>query len=255
MASSKEIKKQIIREDPWAVLRSFTDARIALGSTGTSIPLKETLRFKMAHANARDAVYSTLETDDLLTSLQQFKLPIYLLHSNAKNRLDYLQRPDKGRQLNINSIIQLEPEKNNVYDIAFVIGDGLSATAINHHAIKVLKLIIPQLQQHFNVAPISIVKEARVAVADEIGATLHVKITVIFIGERPGLSASDSMGIYLTYNPLIGLTDDSRNCISNIRQGGLSYQTAADKLLYLINESMRLRLSGTALKDNTGLIS
>jgi ethanolamine ammonia-lyase small subunit len=256
MHSPEVIKKQIIQEDPWVLLRSFTAARIALGRTGTAVPLKETLNFKLAHAQARDAVYSVLQVDELITSLRLFQLPVYLLHSNAGSRLEYLQRPDKGRQLNNHSIIQLEEERGTNYDVAFILADGLSATAINHHALPLLELLIPALQSvHINIGPISIVQQARVAIADEIGALFNAKLSVIFIGERPGLSSSDSLGAYITFGPRIGLTDDSRNCISNIRPDGLACQIAAEKLMYLIQESMRLKISGISLKDNTGLLS
>lgn len=255
MYSLEGRKKQIIQEDPWVVLRSFTAARIALGRTGTAIPLNETLHFKLAHAQARDAVYSVLQIDDLIASLEPFKLPVYLLHSNAGNRLEYLQRPDKGRRLNNHSIIQLEEEKGANYDVSFILADGLSANAINHHALPLLELLIPLLQSiQINIGPISIVQQARVAIADEIGAIFNAKLSVILIGERPGLSSSDSMGAYITYCPKIGLTDDSRNCLSNIRPDGLAYQIAADKLMYLIKESIRLKISGIKLKDDTGLL-
>jgi ethanolamine ammonia-lyase small subunit len=240
--------------DAWEALKAYTSARIALGKTGVSMPLKETLSFKMAHAHARDAVYSTLSETDLVESLKQFNLPIFLLKSRANTRNEYLQRPDWGRRLEHTSLAQLK-DYDSPSDVAIIMADGLSATAINEHAVPLLEILIPKLQQTgFSLAPLSIVQQGRVAIADEIGFLLKTRFTVILIGERPGLSSPDSMGAYLTYNPSVGLTDESRNCISNIRTEGLSYALAAEKIFYLINESFRLKYSGVALKDNAGLL-
>lgn len=249
------IKQQNIIEDNWQSLKAFTAARIALGRTGSSIPLKETLQFKLAHAHARDAVYSTLNEMDLINDLQQFNLPIHVLHSKAKDRHEYLQRPDLGRLLTDLSIGHLK-DGNNGFDIALILADGLSATAINHHAVPLLQLLMPLLQQaNFSISPINIVHQGRVAIGDEIGSLLKAKVSLLLIGERPGLSSPDSMGAYLTYQPSIGLTDDSRNCISNIRTEGLSYQTAALKIFYLVKESLRLKVSGVTLKDDMNLLT
>lgn len=249
------IKKNIVEEDNWQTLKAFTAARIALGRTGTSIPLKETLQFKLAHAHARDAVYSTLNEMELIKGLQQFNLPVHVLHSKAKDRHEYLQRPDLGRLLTDLSIGHLKDGANG-FDIALMLADGLSATAINKHAVPLLQLLMPLLlQANFSLSPINIVHQGRVAIGDEIGSLQQAKISLVLIGERPGLSSSDSMGAYLTYEPSIGMTDESRNCISNIRTEGLSYQTAALKIFYLIKESLRLKISGVALKDDEGLLS
>jgi ethanolamine ammonia-lyase small subunit len=247
-----QIQKEFIQDDPWSSLKHFTAARIALGRTGISVPLAETLRFKLAHAQAKDAVYSTLHTETLLTVLHPFQLPVYELHSKAKNRQKYLQRPDWGRQLNEESVLQLQNEENSNYDIALIIADGLSATAVNRHSEGLLQLLIPVLQSaSFRIAPVTLVHQARVAIGDEIGLWLHAKLVVVLIGERPGLSSPDSMGVYLTFQPLVGKTDENRNCISNIRPEGLSYRQAADKLGYLIREILRLQLSGIMVKDKT----
>lgn len=243
-----------VEEDAWQSLKKFTAARIALGRTGVAIPLKELLAFRLAHAHARDAVYSRLNEEELLKGLQQFNLPFYSLHSKAQTRNDYLQRPDLARQLNDSSAAQLVAA-NTGCDIAFIIADGLSATAINNHAMQLLQLLIPMLQQSgFSLAPVSIVQQARVAIGDAIGSLLKAKVSVVLIGERPGLSSPDSMGVYITHNPAIGLTDESRNCISNIRPEGMSYKNAAEKIHYLISEAIRLQYSGVALKDNAGLL-
>lgn len=234
-------------------LKEFTAARIGIGRTGTSIPLKQSLAFKLAHAHARDAVYSELDIDKLSADLEQFELPILYLHSQAAYREQYLQRPDLGRQLNEESISQLSDYIAN--DIAIVIADGLSATAVNSNAIGLLKILIPQLQSAgLKLAPICLVKQGRVAVADDIGMYMNAKLSLILIGERPGLSAADSMGAYLTFNPRPGLTDESRNCISNIRPHGLHFKPAAKKIFYLIQEAFKRKISGVGLKDNAGLL-
>ncbi len=250
-----DIQKHIpVQKDAWHSLKQFTAARIALGSTGVAIPLNELLQFRLAHAHARDAVYSELNTVAVVEELQQFQLPVYSLYSKVTNRNEYLQRPDLGRQLHTDSAKQLE-NINTPCDIALILADGLSARALNTHAIPLLKLIVPVLQElKFSLAPVTIVQQARVAIADEVGMILKAKCSIIFIGERPGLSSPDSLGAYLTYKPGIGLTDESRNCISNIRPEGMEYTIAAKKILYLIQESFRLQYSGVNLKENTDLL-
>jgi ethanolamine ammonia-lyase small subunit len=242
----------LIQPDPWSSLRAFTTARIALGRTGTAIPLKEVLAFRMAHAHARDAVYSQLETAALLEQLQPFHLPIHILHSAAADRHEYLQRPDKGRRLDTDSAASLTAANA---DVAIIFADGLSATAINIHAYPLLQQLLPMIKSAgISVAAVCLVQQGRVAIGDEIGALLNVKVTIVLIGERPGLSAADSMGAYLTFSPAPGTTDEARNCISNIRAEGLSYPLAAGKIFYLLQEALRLQLSGVELKDNYGLL-
>lgn len=237
--------------DPWVSLRAYTNARIALGRTGTAIPLKHVLDFKLAHANAKEAVHSSLDIDQLSSSLSRFNLPVMCLRSMAADRRMYLQRPDAGRKLSDCSYKQLEELDTQSSDVAIVVGDGLSALAIQKHALPVLKRLICLLKNEgFAIAPICVVEQARVAISDQIGSLLHAKITVILIGERPGLSACDSMGAYITYEPKPGLTDETRNCVSNIRPQGLAYPQAAEKIFYLIKEALRLRMSGVLLKDN-----
>jgi ethanolamine ammonia-lyase small subunit len=243
------------KDDPLSLLKEFTAARIAIGRTGVSIPLKQSLEFKLAHAHARDAVYSELDTDGLLADLRQFNLTVLQLHSKAAYREQYLQRPDLGRQLNEESVNQLT-DATNPYDVAIVIADGLSAAAVNKNAIGLLKLLIPQLQSAgLKLSPLCMVKQGRVAVADDIGIYLKARLSLILIGERPGLSSADSMGAYLTFDPHPGLTDESRNCISNIRPHGLNFKHAAKKIFYLIQEAFKRKISGVTLKDNAGLLS
>lgn len=237
--------------DGWSPLRAFTPARIALGRTGVSIPLKESLAFRLAHAHARDAVFSVLESERISEELQDFQLPVLKLQSGCSGRTEYLQRPDLGRLLNQVSRQRLADYESDSFHIAILLADGLSATAINKHAIAVLKLLIPLLRQaSLSIAPISIVENGRVAIGDEVGSILKARISLILIGERPGLSSPDSMSAYLTWQPSIGLTDERRNCISNIRPQGLTCTLAAEKLLYLVKEVLRLQISGVQLKDN-----
>ncbi|QMU28091.1 ethanolamine ammonia-lyase subunit EutC [Adhaeribacter radiodurans] len=242
--------------DPWVSLRAFTDARIALGHAGVSEPLKPSLQFKLAHAHARDAVFSELNTSELIHALEtKFALPVYLLKSQVINRQEYLQRPDWGRKLNLESLQQLTKLAAPVADIALILADGLSAEAINVNALPLLQVLIPGLRAAgISLSPVTVVQQARVAISDEIGAALNAKVALILIGERPGLSSPDSMGAYFTYQPQPGLTDESRNCLSNIRPAGLTYAVAAEKLLYLIKESLRLQLSGFRLKDTENLL-
>ncbi|WP_333821444.1 ethanolamine ammonia-lyase subunit EutC [Ohtaekwangia sp.] len=249
-------KTPAITADPWQSLQTFTDARIALGRTGVSVPLQEALKFKLAHAHARDAVYSSLDCDALMQALEIFQLPLYRLHSIASTREEYLKRPDHGRRLNTSSVTLLKEISPSPTEVAFVLADGLSATAINKHAIPVLNFCISMLKHSgISLAPITLVEQARVATGDEIGELLHARLVVVLIGERPGLTSPDSMGAYITYAPAVGLTDEARNCISNIRPEGLPYKEAADKIFYLIQEILKRQLSGVNLKDNSGEIT
>ncbi|MDB5024695.1 MAG: ethanolamine ammonia-lyase subunit EutC [Mucilaginibacter sp.] len=247
---------QLPKDDPFGLLKEFTAARIGIGRTGTSIPLKQSLAFKLAHAHARDAVYSELDIDRLSVELKQFDLPVLQLHSQAAYREQYLQRPDLGRQLNDECTAQLNDHIASGVDIVMIIADGLSADAVNSNAVSLLKILIPQLQSAgLKLAPVCLVKQGRVAIADDVGMHLNARLSLMLIGERPGLSSADSMGAYLTFNPRPGLTDESRNCISNIRPQGLLFKPAAKKIFYLVQEAFRRKLSGVGLKDNAGLLS
>jgi ethanolamine ammonia-lyase small subunit len=249
------MKRNIPQEiEPLKALREFTQARIGIGRVGTSIPLKQSLEFKLAHAHARDAVYSELDINNLTDLLKQFDLPVLQLHSRAGHRRQYLQRPDMGRRLN-DASMQLLHDFSAEADIAIIIADGLSATAINEHTFGLLQVLVPQLTAAgFRLAAISLVEQGRVAIGDDIGYGLKAKLSLVLIGERPGLSSADSLGVYLTYNPKPGITDEARNCVSNIRPGGLSYSKAAKKIFYLISEAFTRKLSGVGLKDNAGLL-
>jgi ethanolamine ammonia-lyase small subunit len=244
--------RPIVVANPWSKLRQYTPARIALGRSGTSLPTKPHLEFQMAHARARNAVHHELDVAKLKDSLDGRGLEVLLVHSAAGDRPVYLQRPDKGRRLDAEggAALAARPKPGKPYDVVFVIGDGLSALAIEENATAFLDIMLPKLKEHgWSVAPIVIVKEARVAAGDEVGELLGAQMVVVLIGERPGLSSPDSMGIYLTFGPRVGMTDESRNCISNVRREGLSYAGAAHKLGYLMTEARSRQLSGVNLKD------
>ena len=225
-------------------LSNLTTARICLGHSGISIKTKELLDFQLAHAMAKDAVYLELNTN----VLDELNTKTIVLNSRAKDRSTYLQRPDLGRRLDNASTKKLENHKS--YDLAIVVADGLSSLAIHENSLNFIQILIKNIP-HWQLAPICIVKQGRVAIGDEIGEILNSKVVIVLIGERPGLSSPDSLGVYLTWNPKVGLTDESRNCISNIRKKGLSCEEAVKKTVYLLNESMRLKYSGVNLKDRT----
>lgn len=260
MSDIESIEQDIVHKDLWEKLRQFTHARIGLGRVGTSIPTAELLRFQLSHAQAIDAVHVPLNVDSLCEQFEQSEvlapyLPMQKLHSKARDRMEYLQRPDLGRQLNQASISSLQPSESGRYDLVFVLADGLSSYAISHHAQAFLELFITGLHKEsnkkWNIAPICVVQQGRVAVGDDICEALNAKQVVLLIGERPGLSSPDSMGLYLTWNAKRGIEDSLRNCISNIRPEGLKYQAAVHKGHYLLSESQRRELSGINLKDRS----
>lgn len=260
MNNIEKIDSNII-ENPWALLKDYTDARIGLGRSGVSIPTSHSLVFQLAHAQAQDAVHLPLDVENIVEQLVvndiDKETSLILLHSQAINRTTYLQRPDLGRRLDKNSseiLKKMKANDNTFYDLSIVIVDGLSSLAIKENAINFIKKLMIALKedkQKWNLSPFSIVQQGRVAVGDEVGELLKAKISIVLIGERPGLSSPDSLGLYLTWNPKVGLSDASRNCISNIRSEGLSYEEAVKKTMYLLKESRRLELSGVNLKDRT----
>jgi ethanolamine ammonia-lyase small subunit len=233
--------------DPWAHLRRATTARIALGRTGDSLPTQRVLEFALAHARARDAVQAELEVDSLIVALGE-PAPI-LVQSQAESRSHYLQRPDLGRCLTPASRALLAP---GAYDAALVLADGLSALAVQSQGAALAKLVYASPAWTF--APPVVARQGRVALGDAIAEALGVKLVVVLIGERPGLSSSDSLGAYITYAPKPGLTKDaSRNCISNIRPGGLSLEDAAKRILAMIALAKKLQCTGTFLKEDEAL--
>jgi ethanolamine ammonia-lyase small subunit len=231
----------IIVDNPWAHLRRYTPARIALGRSGVSLPTSEHLTFQLAHARARSAVHHALDFPKLAGDLSRFG-PVVQVASAAPDRATYLQRPDLGRRLSPGTAEQLKSGVSGPFDVAYVISDGLSAFAI--------ETMLPVSDRSgWSRAPLILAKQGRVALGDEIGAALGATLVVMLIGERPGLSSPDSLGIYLTFDPKPGLTDADRNCISNVRSEGLSYAEAAYKLHYLASEALKRKLSGVNLKD------
>lgn len=235
-----------MRADPPLRLREWTPARVALGRAGCSIPTAELLAFQLAHARARDAVHLPLDVSGLALQLQARQLDYLALHSAAPDREAYLSRPDLGRTLDESSREGLRP---GPYDAVFVIADGLSALAVHRHGVALLDAILPQLAD-WRVAPVAIVEQGRVAIGDEIGERLGAEVAAVLIGERPGLSSPDSLGVYLTFGPRRGRTDAERNCISNIHEQGLNYEAAARRLVFLMREARRRKLSGVALKED-----
>lgn len=238
--------------DPWRILGDRTPARIALGRSGASLPTGEVLRFSLAHAQARDAVHAPLAVETLQAGVTHVLGPALVVESQAVDRALYLRRPDLGRQLSESSRQELRARTSEDIDLAIVIGDGLSARAVNEHALPLLQALKPRLEAlRLDLAPPVIACGARVALGDEIGAQLGARAVAMLIGERPGLSSPDSLGIYFTYGPQPGLTDAERNCISNVRREGLSYDLAAFKLAWITREALRRGLSGVDLKDDS----
>lgn len=226
----------------WTDLRRFTPARVALGRAGNGLPTIAHLEFQAAHAAARDAVHATLDVAALRAELAAAGFPSIAIRSEASDRRTYLLRPDLGRRLGDRVAIPAIPGA-----MLFVLCDGLSATAVQRHAVTLLRHILPCLDGP--IAPIVVAKQGRVALGDDIGEAMGAEAVAVLIGERPGLSAADSLGVYLTWQPRRGRIDAERNCISNIRPEGLPPEFAAEKLLWLIRAMRRLRLTGIGLKD------
>ncbi|KAA2237807.1 ethanolamine ammonia-lyase subunit EutC [Salinarimonas soli] len=240
--------------DPWARLRALTPARIGLPRTGASLSTDAVLRFAMAHAEARDAVHTPADMEALREPLARVGFPTIPVSSAVGSRGTYLRRPDLGRRLSPESRARIEAEARGLVDIALVVADGLSSTAVQAGAVPLLEAFAPWIaREGWSVAPVSLAVQARVALGDEIGALFRARAVVVLVGERPGLSASDSLGLYLTYDPRVGRTDAQRNCISNVRPGGLSHGESAFKLHWLLRRALDLRLSGVALKDESDL--
>jgi ethanolamine ammonia-lyase small subunit len=260
--NTEHIKNGNVVDNPWQDLRRFTDARIALGRAGISLPTAEMLAFQLSHAQARDAVSFPLDIHALaekLKTVTHSDSHFLYLQSQAKNRALYLQRPDLGRKINEASRQVLLDEiatspTQTPYDLAIVVVDGLSSLAVQTNAHPFITELLTQLHQQsrlWRIAPISLVQQGRVAIGDDIGELLNANMVMVLIGERPGLSSPDSLGLYLTWQPKTGLNDASRNCISNIRPAGLSYAEAVRRAVYLMNEANKLKLSGVNLKDRT----
>jgi ethanolamine ammonia-lyase small subunit len=234
-------------------LRDLTPARVGLGLAGASLPTKALLEFTLDHARARDAVHAEFDVPAMMLGLGDLGLAVSNVSSRAHNRKDYLRRPDLGRMLDRDSQQLLASRAGGPRRLAIVAGDGLSPAAVNAHAIALLRSLIPQLTaDEIEIGDAVVASGARVALGDEIGAILGARMVVMLIGERPGLSAADSLGVYLTFAPKVGLTDDRRNCVSNIHRAGLGYDEAAFRIAWLIREGLARELTGVALKDESG---
>ncbi len=238
--------------DPWFTLRQFTQARIAQGRAGCSLPTSALLDFQLAHASARDTVHHAWDIAGFAGGLEQLGLEPLILATPVVSREQYLQRPDLGRRLAQSSRESLATRASQTIDIALIVSNGLSSTAVDAHGLALLQTVVAvYTERGLRIGPICLVANARVALADEIGALLNARLAVIIVGERPGLSAADSLGMYLTYAPKPGNTDAERNCISNIRPpAGLSFSAAAIKMAYLSEQALRCGFSGVALKDD-----
>lgn len=267
-----------VTENAWSKLNAFTDARVGLGRSGISVPTKHLLAFQLAHAQAIDAVHTQLDAKRLAEELSaQAWAPNaapFLLHSRATDRATYLQRPDYGRRLDEHSahiLDQHSAENTAEYDLAIAIVDGLSSLAIEQNTLPFLQALFAHLDTNttnksntrsntktntnkhapWHIAPLCLVEQGRVAIGDDICERLNAKCVLVLIGERPGLSSPDSLGLYLTWGGKVGYTDAYRNCISNVRPAGLVYQEAARKAFYLLTEARTLKLSGVKLKDRS----
>jgi ethanolamine ammonia-lyase small subunit len=242
-----------VTPNPWAQWRSATPARLALGRAGAGMPTDETLRFGWAHAMARDAIHAALDVDALEAALSAQHWQVARARSCAADRTEYLRRPDLGRQLHEDDATHLLRDRRYGCDVCVVVGDGLSSLAVARHAAPLLAALRAHLPADTSFAPVVIATQARVALADEVGELFGAALSVMLIGERPGLSSPDSLGIYLTHSPKRGRHDAERNCISNVRPEGLAYETAAFKLAWLMRESLRRGLTGVGLKDESDL--
>ena len=259
------VEKNHTVDNSWHVLRQYTAARIGLGRAGISVPTQHLLDFQLAHAQAQDAVHLPLDTSRLIIEITSTpeceNISPLIVHSRVSDRSHYLQRPDLGRRLNQDSTSLLKDysaPKDKPYDLAIVIVDGLSSFAIQKNSAPLLHRLIERFsQQTFSenkvcrLAPVVVVHQGRVAIGDEVGEILNAKSVLVLIGERPGLSSPDSLGMYLTWKPEVGLTDESRNCISNIRPEGLIYNEAVNKIFYLLSEAHNRKLTGIHLKERS----
>ena len=234
-------------------LRNLTPARVGLGRTGASLPTRALLDFTLDHARARDAVHAAFDASAIVAGLADLGLEAFEVRSQARDRKDYLRRPDLGRRLDQASRHLLASRRGGACRLAIVVGDGLSPTAVNAHAVQLVRSLVPLLAADgIEIGCAAVATGARVALGDEIGAVAGARMMAVLIGERPGLSAPDSLGAYLTFAPRIGRTDAERNCVSNIHGAGLGYDEAASRIAWLIREAFAREVSGVVLKDGSG---
>lgn len=241
------------RDPFWSRLAGLTPARIGLGRAGAGLPTREVLAFGLAHAEARDAVHTPLDGARIAADIEALGLPTLAAASAAADRAAYLRRPDHGRRLSDESLAALETAASGPVDLAVVVADGLSARAVHEGAAKLVAAFQPHAARAgWSLAPVVVASQARVALGDAVGAALKARAVAVLIGERPGLSSPDSLGIYLTFGPRPGRADSERNCISNVRPAGLSHAVAAFKLAWLLEQAFARGLTGVSLKDESG---
>lgn len=237
---------------PWDSLRRFTDARIGLGRAGSALPIHEVLKFSMAHAKARDAVTTPLDWGPIEEGLSDLGIDSVRIASAAGDRDTYLRRPDLGRRLSASSRESLAMIAGKAPDLLIVIADGLSSTGVAANAVAMIAALMPFVEKSgWRLGPVLLADQGRVALGDDAGELLGARAVLVLIGERPGLSSPDSLGAYLTFAPRVGRKDGERNCISNIRRGGLGTDEAAFKAHWLLREAMRRGLTGVGLKDES----
>ncbi|WP_010462730.1 ethanolamine ammonia-lyase subunit EutC [Acidovorax radicis] len=243
--------------DPWDDLRAHTAARLALGRAGTAVPTRELLSFGLAHAQARDAVHLQLDADALAAQLRELGCSTLQVASAAPDRATYLLRPDLGRRLGDADAERLRGlgDGHTHCDLLLVVADGLSSLAVERNAVPLVETIVRTAPQGWQIGPVVVATQARVALGDEVGALLGARMVAVLIGERPGLSSPDSLGIYLTWHPQVGRSDAERNCISNVRAEGLAPSAAAARLWWLCQEARRLALTGVGLKDRSDAVT
>jgi ethanolamine ammonia-lyase small subunit len=236
-------------------LRTFTAARIGLQATGASLATREVLQLAQDHALARDAVQAPFNTEQLRSQLQELGHPVLQVHSRAPDRATYLRRPDFGRQLGAEDAATLSASQlpgSPQPAVVVVIADGLSAAAPGAHALPLIRELAALSPARWANVPVVLAKQARVALGDAVGVALQAQLVLVLIGERPGMSAHDSLGAYLTYAPQPGRTDAERNCVSNIRPQGLGYAQAAHQLHWLVDQALTRGVTGIELKDESG---
>ena len=236
-------------------IREITSARIGIGRCGASLTTSEILDFDQAHARARDAVWADFDPLSLYHELNQDDIKqnmigeITILQSAAINRATYLKRPDLGRRLDIASVEKLEKLHKNP-ELVIILSDGLSSLALINQVSAIIQSLIKQLfDDHLRIGPILIIPRARVGIVDQVGELTGARSVAIMLGERPGLSAPESLGIYYTYMPRFGFTDADRNCITNIHAQGLAPEVAATMLRQIILQSHQFHQSGVILSE------
>lgn len=241
--------------DFWAGLSRNTPARIALGRAGPGLPTRQVLDFSLAHAQARDAVHTPFDGAGVEAAIRGLGFETRRVASAAPDRSTYLRRPDYGRRLSDESRLRLVEEAHGPVDLAVIIADGLSSTAIHTQAAPFLAALKPWIAEGgWTTGPVVIAEQARVALGDEVGEVMKARAALLLVGERPGLSSPDSLGLYLTHAPRVGRNDGERNCISNVRAEGLAHHLAAFKLVWLLREALTRGLTGVQLKDESDML-